>query len=109
QQKLNQICPELFSGYPIEFAYLYGSHATGVAHPFSDIDIGIYLNKSINKKDYLKIELQVGLKLDETLDYVAQSEVRIINALPLMIRGEMVTNGILIYSINEKNVLNTKL
>ena len=61
-----------------------------MVHPFSDIDIGIYLKKSINRKDYLKIELQVGLKLDEILDCGAKSEVRIINALPLMIRGEII-------------------
>lgn len=29
--------------YPIQFAYLFGSHARGQALPFSDIDVGVHL------------------------------------------------------------------
>lgn len=33
------------SRYPIQFAYLFGSHARGQALSFSDVDVGVYVNE----------------------------------------------------------------
>jgi len=33
--------PAIFKDQPVLVAYLYGSYAIGVVHPFSDIDIAI--------------------------------------------------------------------
>ncbi|MBI4790328.1 MAG: DUF86 domain-containing protein [Chloroflexi bacterium] len=33
------------SRYPVKFAYLFGSHARGQALPFSDVDVGVYLDE----------------------------------------------------------------
>lgn len=35
----------------VELAYLFGSHSKEKAGPLSDIDIGVYLSRSLNKKE----------------------------------------------------------
>lgn len=92
--------PDIFGKYPVLFAYLYGSYATGLVHPFSDLDIGIYVTK-ISRRQYLDLELSLSLEVDEKLESSIPSEVRIMNELPLMIKGNIITEGILIFSGNE--------
>ena len=92
--------PGIFSKHPVLFAYLYGSYATGIVHPFSDLDIGIYIEKVPDRK-YLELELSLSLEIDAGVETSIASEVRIINNLPLVILGKMITEGALIYSRDE--------
>lgn len=92
--------PEIFSKRPVLFAYLYGSYATGLVHPFSDLDIGIYVEK-MSPSHYLGLELSLALEIDEKLGSKVASEVRIINALPLVVTGAIITEGMLIFSRDE--------
>ena len=100
RDSLFAIAPGIFSKHPVLFAYLYGSYATGVIHPFSDLDIGIYVEKVPDRK-YLELELSLSLEIDACLEIAIASEVRIINKFPLVILGKMITEGVLIYSRNE--------
>jgi predicted nucleotidyltransferase len=79
---------------------LYGSYATGMVHPFSDIDIAIFVEDHAIKEG-LELELALSLQIDRILNCRAKSEVRIVNNLPLTIKGKIVTEGIRIYSANE--------
>ena len=94
------IAPDIFSSRPVLFAYLYGSHATGNVHPFSDLDIGVYVDE-ISDISYLELELTLSLEIDAKIGSGVKTEVRIINKLPLVITGNIITEGSLIYSINE--------
>jgi len=94
------LAPDIFGNHPVLFAYLYGSYATGLVHPFSDLDIGIYVTK-ISRRKYLNLELSLALEIDEKLESGIPSEVRIMNELPLMIKGNIITEGVLIFSGNE--------
>lgn len=100
KQQLITIAPEIFNGSPVLFAYLYGSHAKGESHPFSDVDIAFYAE---SKKPYpdLNLELSLSLKLDEQLNHKYSTEVRTINNLPLTVVGEILKYGHLIYSCDE--------
>jgi len=100
KQKLCQIAPAVFGESPVLFAYLYGSYAKGVAHAFSDLDVGIFVEK-LDVKACLELELSVGLRIDEKLDHMVQSDVRVINRLPLVVKGRILSEGELIYSIAE--------
>ncbi len=91
---------DIFKKYPVSFAYLYGSYATGVMSQFSDMDVGVYVERIFAEK-CLDLELSLSLEIDTKLDHCVASEVRIINNLPLSLVGEMITEGILIYSANE--------
>lgn len=100
KNSLFAIAPGIFSKHPVLFAYLYGSYATGVVHPFSDLDIGIYIDKVPDSK-HLELELSLSLEIDANIENGVASEVRIINNLPLVILGKTITEGALIYSRDE--------
>jgi len=91
---------KILKNYPVLFSYLYGSYARGDVHPFSDIDVGIYL-ENIPTKKALDIELSLALDIDEALGHISNVDVRSITDMPLMMKGNIVTEGILIYSIDE--------
>lgn len=100
KQKLCQIAPAVFGESPVLFAYLYGSYAKGVAHAFSDLDVGIFVEK-LDVKACLELELSLALRIDEKIDHMVQSDVRVINRLPLVVKGRILSEGELIYSIAE--------
>ena len=100
KESIIRLAPQIFKSHPVRFAYIYGSFATGYVHPFSDIDIAIYTGK-VSPAKSLELELLLSLKFDEKLDCKAKSEVRIINNLPLVIKGQIISDGFLIYSANE--------
>jgi predicted nucleotidyltransferase len=95
-----RLAPEILKNHPVLFAYLFGSFATGCVHPFSDIDIAIYTTR-VSPAKRLELELLLSLKFDEKLDCKAKSEVRIINNLPLVIKGQVISDGLLIFSAND--------
>ena len=97
RNSLIAIAPEIFSKLPVLFAYLYGSYATGIVHPYSDLDIGIYI-ENLQDSKHLEFELSLSLELDNLLKTEVASDIRIINKLPLVILGNIVTEGALIYS-----------
>jgi len=94
------IAPDIFCSRPVLFAYLYGSYSTGNVHPFSDLDIGVYID-DVSDIKYLELELSLSLEIDAKIGSGVRAEVRIINNLPLVIIGNIITKGSLIYSINE--------
>jgi len=100
RNSLAAIAPSIFRRYPVLFAYLYGSYATGIVHPYSDLDIGIYIDNA-QKNMYLELELSLSLEFDNLLTNEVASEVRIINNFPLVILGNIVTDGSLVYSRDE--------
>lgn len=99
-QKLTGIAAGIFSGQPVLFAYLYGSYATGLSHRYSDLDIAVFV-KDTDVIDSLAFELSLSLKVDEALGHRVDTEVRIINHLPLPVVGRILTEGHLVYSISE--------
>ncbi len=100
KDKILDIAPELFAHTPVQFAYLYGSVAKGIENPFSDLDLAIYVD-GLTRKASLDLELSLSLAMDQLLDNVIESDIRIINFLPLTIQGDIVTTGLLIFSQNE--------
>ena len=67
-----------------------------MVHPFSDVDIGIYVEK-VAKGENLAMELGISLEFDEELPGNAQSDLRVINDFPLSFLGQIVTDGVLVY------------
>ncbi len=100
KRDLRNFSPEIFDKHPVLFAYLYGSYATGTVHPFSDLDIGVYA-QGTSAREKLRLELMTALEIDERLAKGIESEVRVINELPLLLKGQIVTEGFLIYSRND--------
>jgi len=100
REKLREIAAQIFEKTPVLFAYLYGSYAKGLSHRFSDLDVGIYA-EDLDLKSCLDLELSLALRIDENLGHVVQSEVRVLNHLPLVVLGRILGDGELIYSRDE--------
>jgi len=100
KEKLHNIAPAIFKETPVLFAYLYGSYAKGLSHPFSDLDVGIFV-EGLDMKACLNLELSLSLLIDENMGHIVQSEVRVLNHLPLVVKGRILADGELIYSRDE--------
>jgi len=51
----------------VELAYLFGSHAKGKTGPLSDIDIGVYLSRSLSRKERFEKRLELTASLSTFL------------------------------------------
>jgi len=83
----------------ILFAYLYGSFVTDPDLLGSDIDVGVYL-KHWDLNAYVKKEEQLTALLVSRL-HNDRIDLRIINTLPLLLKYNILRDGILIFSRDE--------
>lgn len=90
----------LFGKYPIDFVYLFGSVATNTVNRFSDIDIALVVQDDIPPGQYLDLEMELEVKLNEILES-GNFDVRVINNAPLGFQGQVLEKSILLYSRDE--------
>jgi predicted nucleotidyltransferase len=83
----------------ILFGYLYGSSVTDPDLLGSDIDVGVYL-KPGDLNAYVKKEEQLTAFLVSHL-HNDRIDLRIINTLPLLLKYNILRDGILIFSRDE--------
>ena len=91
-KKLLKIAPDVFSDSKVLFAYLYGSIAVDQSHPFSDI-----YAPQMPLREMFDLEMALALDIDRKLKGSPLSDVRIMNTLPLVLAGKIITEGTLIY------------
>lgn len=88
---------KMFVAHPIELAYLYGSTAVGQASSFSDVDIALVVTEdTLAPIQRLRFELALEDELAQHCD-LEQADVRVINDAPLAVRGQVVTQGVLLF------------
>ncbi len=80
----------------ILFAYLHGSF---LEESFRDVDLAIYIQTTLNKKEALQLELKLERELEE--DIKLPTDVRILNYSPLSFRYNVFKDGKLILTRNE--------
>lgn len=78
----------------ILFSYTHGSFLEG---DFRDIDIAIYLR---DKDKALQYELKMEREIEDVIDFPV--DVRILNHAPLSFRFNVIKNGVLLFSRDEK-------
>ena len=81
------------------FAYLFGSLATGFCHPFSDLDIAVYLKPEEGRYYHRKDE-----ELRNTLYTILKSDkidLFLLNVASLTMRFRIISEGELLFSRNE--------
>lgn len=74
----------------VELVYLYGSHATGKANPFSDVDIGVLLRQQVPREAYLDQTLELGRLLAPIFRGMGEVEVVVLNNAPPLLRYEAI-------------------
>jgi len=92
---------KILAPHPVALAYLFGSAATRQTTPFSDVDIALVLEKGAALPSRLHFELAIEDELAARCG-LSQADVRVINDAPLELRGEVVTQGRLLYARNEE-------
>lgn len=104
QQIINQLkkcAPKVLANYPVDIAYLHGSVAQGRSLPSSDVDIAIVLAQLPPPYQQLTLELEIQAALEDACR-LSNIDVRTINHAPLVVQGEIVQMGILLYSLNKE-------
>lgn len=76
--RLQQVLPAILDERPVLLAYLYGSVSSGLAMPFSDVDIALYLSEPLEPRHRLQLELDVEIALEDRLR-LPNADVRVIN------------------------------
>jgi predicted nucleotidyltransferase len=92
--------PRILRGQPVALAYLYGSSVTGQTTPFSDVDIALVTNAGLSPLERLKLILRLQTDLADVCD-MRNADVRIIDDAPLIFRGRVVCEGILVFARDE--------
>lgn len=97
---LRRVARQVLEGQHVLFAYLYGSEARGEAGIASDVDIAVMFDAGTDPAEYLRRELAFGVAFDTGISG-EKVDVRAINALPLVLRGRVAIEGVLLYSADE--------
>jgi predicted nucleotidyltransferase len=101
-ESLSMRVAEVVTPRPVMLAYLFGSAATGQMTPLSDVDIALVVDEDqAFKHSRLQFELEIEDELAARCE-LNQIDVRVINAAPLLLRGEVVTHGLLLFARNEE-------
>jgi predicted nucleotidyltransferase len=97
---LRKYLPAILAGEPVQLAYLYGSSVTGQMTPFSDVDVALVVGETIRPLSRLKLTLRVQLALADRCG-IENADVRVIDDAPLVFRGRLVSDGVLVYARDE--------
>lgn len=98
--RLRTAASEVLPRSPVLFAYLYGSWARGMGRQGSDVDVGVYLDDSIQEAHYLGESLRLAQVLADASG-VGGIEVLVLNEADLPLRGRVVSERVILYSIDD--------
>jgi uncharacterized protein len=99
---LQEHLPAILKNRPVMLAYVYGSIAEGCPLPSSDVDIALVWLPDNKQSPYerLNAELDIATEIEEQAG-IPNADVRSINDAPLQVRGQVLTEGQLLYSRDE--------
>lgn len=86
-------------------AYLFGSFTKGEEGKLSDIDIAVLFDKSLNKKERFRLQLELITKINQILQ-TNKLDLIIINDSPLSLKYEIIKANCPIYIRDEMEKIN---
>jgi predicted nucleotidyltransferase len=89
--------PQIVKDLPVQLAYLHGSAARGEATPSSDVDIALVCDDETSPSQRLRLMLDLSAELSRQAG-IAEADVRVINDAPLVFRGRIACEGLLLYA-----------
>lgn len=90
---------QLFSQYPVQFAYLFGSQATGKSGPLSDIDLAVYLDPNLDKDKRFQIRIELSGKLSSV--YKKEVDLIVLNDTFNLLAYNIIFDGEVVYNVAE--------
>jgi predicted nucleotidyltransferase len=81
--------------YPVVIAYLFGSEAKGKSGTLSDIDIAIFIDKTINKSERFDLRLRLTSELSSIMNKTV--DVVVLNVSPVQLSYEIIKHGKVIF------------
>lgn len=87
---------KIFQKEGVVLAYLFGSQARGRTHHFSDVDVGVLLDKSIAQNDYFSKTIKLMGELSR-LFHRERVDVVILNRAKPFLRYQVVFGGKLLF------------
>ena len=94
--RLHEQLPMILADEPVQLAYLYGSSVTGQTTPSSDVDVALVVGIMLQPFARLRWILRVQLALADCCGIDA--DVRVIDDAPLVFRGRVVSDGVLVFA-----------
>ena len=88
---IKESCAEVFSQYPVEYCYLFGSYAKGKATPESDVDL--LVSTTVTGLKFFGLVEELRQKLKTNVDVLDKNQ--IVNNFELT--NEILKDGIKIY------------
>ena len=76
----------------VELAYLFGSVAEGTAGKLSDIDLAVFLDKSLSKKERFDLQLKLMSDLTSILK-TDKVDLTVMNNAPLLLNYNIIKQG----------------
>lgn len=98
---LKRVLAEVLPARHVIAAYLYGSHATGLATAFSDVDIALLADGEPSIVEQMRLESFVQEEIYRRLGS-DDVDVRVLNGRSLLFEGRVLTEGILLYSGDDR-------
>ncbi len=97
----------IFISKGVILSYLFGSYIKGNFSKLSDIDIAVLLKKETDCENYLKIKLDLSVKLFEILrDLKTEIDIVILNESSITLKYQVIKYGEVIYKLDEKTRVN---
>lgn len=95
-QRMRDVLPALPS---LRLAYVYGSFLS--REDFRDIDIALLAEDRQDQDSFEKYASEAGDRLEESLDFRCECDVRVLNDLPVWLKFEIISTGMPLYIRNE--------
>lgn len=83
------------------FGYLFGSYGKGKPGPLSDVDIAVFLDKTVGEQDFFEEKLNLVGIANEVLG-TDEVDLVILNEAPLSLQFQVLKTGKLLFSKDEK-------
>jgi len=84
----------VIAGYPVVFAYLFGSVARELDRPDSDVDVAVYFEPDLDAGERFKQALRLGVDLERALG--REVDVVDLGDAPLRLAGRILTERVVI-------------
>ena len=93
EQQLRTAAADVLASRPVEFAYLFGSHARGQARVGSDVDVAVYVSADVDASRHLLLSLEIAGGLAYQAGVGPVNGVVILNEAPLRLVGRVLRDA----------------